>query len=74
MLVGEFAIASKERIERLLRESGAIVQNSVTLETERVIIGKNMKDGDFDSELERAKQLQSTGQSIQILNEEDVFE
>ncbi len=77
VLAGEFIVAPKEQIEKLLKDAGAIIQKSVTLETEMVIVGKKRRQEQklvfLDNEVERAKQLQGIGQNIQILSEEDVI-
>ncbi len=77
VLTGDFAIAPKSQVEQQLKESGAIVQGSVSSKTDTVIVGKlgspAWKMGTFGGKVEKAMQLQGKGYNIQILKEEDVF-
>ena len=77
VLTGDFELAPRKQVEKMLTEQGANVQSGVTAATNLVIVGKRKSKawsmGNYGSKIERAKQLQSAGYAIQIIQEEDVF-
>jgi DNA polymerase III epsilon subunit-like protein len=77
VLTGDFALAPRKEVEKMLKERGAVMQDKPNGQTNMVIVGKlgskAWSMGSYGSKVEKAKQLQSKGYDIKILKEEDVF-
>lgn len=76
-LTGEFYIGSRNVIEDLLKERGAIIKDSITKTLDILIIGslgnKNYKDGKHGTKELKALNFISRGVPITIVNENDFF-
>lgn len=76
-LTGNFANGSRKEIQEFLKDQGAIVQDTVTMITDYLIVGslgsKSWKCGNYGSKIKRAKELQNSGNHIRIIDEESFF-
>ncbi len=76
-LVGEFVHISKNELEHILTEHGAVTKSGVSPKLDYIFVGSHgsemWKYGSTEGKLAKAQELQEKGNSIRIISEDDLI-
>lgn len=73
IITGHLQKMSKKTAQEIIRRSGGTIQKSMNKKVDLVIVGKNPYGNKMTAKHQKALQLQSEGQKIDIMNEQEFY-